>query len=114
MFGITEQKIEKWKSKNNVNKIIEAMNNKNNAVRLSAIKAGATMKNEKIYNELIIFLNDPDSAIRACTVDALGDMMYSRAQDHLSYVSENDSDENVRKKALEAMKKTIARKAKTN
>ncbi|HOJ11604.1 MAG TPA: HEAT repeat domain-containing protein [Clostridiales bacterium] len=110
MFGVTEQKIEKWKSKNKVDKIVEAMNHKDKVIRLAAIKAGAGMKDEKIFNALVIFLNDPDPLIRAGSVDSLGSLGIARAQDHLRFVSLNDSDENVREKALEAMKNIIAKK----
>ncbi len=111
MFRITTEKIEKWRSKNNVDKIIKAMNYKDSSIRLAAIKAAGTMKNEQLLNTLIIFLrDDPDPAIRLNAAEALGNMGIARAQDHLSYVAENDTDEKVREKALEAKKEIIAKK----
>lgn len=111
MFRVTTEKIEKWKVKNNVDKMVKAMNYKDNSIRLAAIKAAGTMKNEQLLNTLILFLrDDPDATIRSSAAEALGNMGVARAQDHLSYVGENDPDEKVREKALEAMKEIISRK----
>lgn len=110
MFGVTEQKIEKWKSKNNVSKMVKALDNKNKAIKIAALKAVATMKGEEIFNKLIFFLSHPDSEIRGYAIEALGSHANARAQDHLQHISESDEDKDVRKKALEAMKKIIAAK----
>jgi len=114
MFRITTEKIEKWKSKNNVDKILKAMNYKDSSIRLAAIKAAGTMKNEQLLNTLILFLrDDPDPTIRLNAAEALGKMGIARAQDHLAYVGENDTDEKVREKAIEATKEIIAKKMQT-
>jgi len=115
MFGITTEKIEKWKSKKNVDKIIKAMNYKDSSIKLAAIKAAGTIENEKLLNTLIIFLrDDPNPEIRLNAAEALGNMGNARAQDHLAFVGENDTDEKVREKALEATKAIIARKMQTD
>jgi len=112
MFGVTEKKIEKWKIKNNAKKIADAMNHKNKDIRLAAIKAGAELKDDNVYNTLIVLLKDPDPEIRACSAESLGKMGRPSAQEHLKLISETDSDNNVRNKALEAMRNIIAHKAK--
>lgn len=110
MFGVTEQKIQKWKEKNKVDKIIGAMQHKDKAIRTYAIKAGSQMKDDMIYNTLVLLLKDPDPEIRACSAESLGEMGRASAQVHLKLVSENDSDEYVREKAYEAMKTVISKK----
>lgn len=112
MFGITEQKIQKWKEKNKADKIVKAMQHKDKAIRLSAIKAGAEMKDDKVYNALVLFLKDADPEIRAGSAEALGEMGRISAQGHLRLISETDSDENVRNIAREAMKNIINSKEK--
>lgn len=114
MFQVTTEKLEKWKSKNNIKRIVKAMNNKEKTIRLEAIKIAGTMSNEELLNTLIVFLrNDPDAEVRSIVAEALGTMANARSQDHLAYVGENDADENVRKKAKDATKAIIARKMKT-
>ncbi|NSW93023.1 MAG: HEAT repeat domain-containing protein [Firmicutes bacterium] len=114
MFGITVEKIEKWKTKNKTDKIVKAMNHKDNSIRIAAIKAAGSMKNEQILNTLIVFLrDDPNPSIRMNAAEALGNIGNPRAQDHLAYVGENDSDEKVREKAQEAMKVIISKKLKS-
>jgi len=112
MFGVTEKKIEKWKIKNNAKKIAEAMNHKNKNIRLAAIKAGAELKDDSVFNTLVALLKDPDPEIRACSAESLGKLGRPSAQEHLKLVSETDSDKNVREKALEAMRIIIAHKTK--
>ena len=113
MFGVTVEKIEKWRLKDKPDKIVKAMKHKDKSIRIAAIKAASFMKNEEILNTLIIFLReDPNPEIRMNAAEALGIIGNPRSQDHLAYVGENDSDEKVKEKAQEALRALISKKLK--
>lgn len=104
MFGISVEKIEKWKQKGNVKKILKATEESKKEIRNAAISALGDLQADEAFNKLVMLLRDPDAEVRELACEALGRQGKELAIEHLKYVASNDEDETVRKKAIEALK----------
>ena len=103
MFGITEQKLEKWSKKGNAAKLIKASSNSNSSLRLAAVKAMGNVDNENVINALITMLRDRNPEVRIASIDSLGKINSKVAVEYIrSLIS--DTDEKVSQKAREALK----------
>ena len=104
MFGVSEEKIQKWTQKGKVNKVLKAADNSKPNIRKAAISALGELDFEESFHKLVSTLRDPDPEIRGLAAKALGIQANPLAVEHLRHVGTNDEDENVRNLAIEALK----------
>jgi len=105
-MAITSKKIDVWAKKKKTAKLIKASSpNQTPEIRIAAIKALGNIENEAVMNKLIEYLRDPDPQIRLHSVEALGNIGNPRSKEFVLYTSNNDYDEDVRKYAVEALRK---------
>jgi HEAT repeat protein len=106
-MGVSIEKIESWKEKGKVDKIIKAADGKNKEASIAAIKALGSLAQVESVNYLIQLLRHSDADIRFNAVEALGNTRDPRGMEFLRYSADNEPDEKVKEAAKEAMKKTI-------
>lgn len=104
-MAVDLQKIEKWKQKGKVAKLIKVLSEKNLDLRLAAIEALGSIEDNDAMNNLILALRDPNPSIRAAAADALGNMGNQRSIEFVRKLSVNDENEDVREKASRAFLK---------
>lgn len=102
-MGITVNKIEKWAKKNNAGKLLKALNSEEKDIRLALARALGTFVSEDSVNGLVALLRDTDPEIRSAAAESLGKVGNSRSVEFVRYLVNNDSDENVRRIASEAL-----------
>lgn len=103
MFGLTEQKLEKWGKKGKAVQLVKASSNSNSKLRLAAVKAMGNVNNENVINALIAMLRDRDPEVRIASIDSLSKINSKVAVEYIrSLIS--DTDEKVSQKAREALK----------
>lgn len=101
-MAVTIKKVEKWAEKNKVKKVLKALTSKDYNVRTAAVKALGITKGEEAMNALISLLRDPDPTIRSNAIESLAEIGNDRALEFIKHLINNDSDEDVRKKAKKA------------
>lgn len=104
-MAITLKKVASWEKKKKESKLIKAISDSNIEIQTAAIKALGNVGGEKALNSLISLLRDANPTIRSAAVEALGNMANPRSEEFVKQISLNDSDENVRQLAVEALKK---------
>ena len=104
-MAITLKKISAWEKKKKESKLLKALSDPNIEIQVTAIKALGKVGGEKSMNTLITLLRNSDPVIRSSAVEALGTMANPRSEEFVKQISLNDSDENVRQKAVEALNK---------
>lgn len=104
MFGVSEEKIQKWAQKGKINKVLKAADNSKVNIRKAAITALGELDFEESFHKLVSTLRDPDPEIRGLAAKALGVQAKPLAIEHLRYVATNDDDKDVRNIATEALK----------
>ncbi|NMA94684.1 MAG: HEAT repeat domain-containing protein [Clostridiales bacterium] len=104
LFGISEEKIQKWTQKGKINNVLRAADNTKPEIRKAAITALGEFDVDEAFNYLVVTLRDPNPEIRILAAKALGTQGKALAVEHLRHVSLKDDDEEVKKVAVDALK----------
>lgn len=99
------EKIEKWGKKGKKDKLIGVLNNPKSKFRAAAAKAMGQVKDEDVVNNLVSAIRDPEPEVRAAVAESLGILMAKNAEEHIRRMLNAESDEEVKKKASEALDK---------
>lgn len=105
MFGVSEEKIQRWTEKGRVNRVLKAAENPKPNIRRAAIEALGKLNTEESFNSLVLALRDSDPEIRRLATKALGVQGNPLAVEHLRHVSLRDGDDEVKKLAVEALRR---------
>ena len=114
-MSITKQKVEKWAQKNKIVKLMMVLSTGTTEDQFIIIKALGTTKDGNVMYQLIPYLKDSNSAIRAITVETLGDIGNGRSLEFVRQLWNSETDENVREKAkiaINAIKENVAKSEK--
>jgi len=97
-----------------VDAILSAMTTGSAGVKRKSISALVLLHDPRIQDALIRALADKDSESRQAAADGLGDIGDERAVASLEKVADNDADPEVRKAAVSAIERLLARSRKTS
>lgn len=104
IFGSKKSKMEGWAKHNKVDKLIEALSDKDSTIQLAAVDALGTIKNDDAVNNLISHLRNPNPEMRKNICNALARIGDKRAIEFMKHLADSDEDASVREKATEAVK----------
>jgi HEAT repeat protein len=106
MFGNKMEKLEKLVAKKHVGAVIALTKEKDEELRVAAIKAlGSFAQNDDAFNALIPLLSDHDGKNRAAAAESLGNMHNDHAKAFISHALSIESDPEVKKEMAESMAK---------
>ncbi|HHV59374.1 MAG TPA: HEAT repeat domain-containing protein [Clostridiaceae bacterium] len=102
-MGISVSKVEKWAKKKKTAKLVKFAESDDKDIRVAIAKGLGTIETEDSANGLVNMLRDPDPDVRIAAAESLGTVGNSRSIEFVRYIVNNDTDENVRKAAGEAL-----------
>ena len=105
MFGNKLAKVEKLISKGKADALISLTADKNEEVRLAAVRGLGRCDDDNAYNALVPLVHAPEASMRIASITALADMNRPSARVHIEHQMRVEKDTQV----LNAMQNALSR-----